>query len=106
MTKKNLYLICTILGAIIPWSVLISQYNVQEPITGMFGYLFVNAYSAGFTADLLISVMVFVFFVLFETQRLNMKNSWLFVLAILVGLSFALPLFLYFRERALQPQNT
>ena len=106
MTKKNLYLSCTILGAIIPWSVLISQYNAQEPITGIFGYLFVNAYAGAFTADLLFSILVFVIFVFHETQRLNMKNSWLFVLAILVGLSFALPLFLYFRERALQPQNT
>ncbi len=102
MTKKNLYLVCTILGAIIPWSVLISQYNANEPIGGMFGYLFVNAYSGAFTADLLVSVVVFVFFVLFETQRLKMKNSWLFILAILIGLSFALPLFLYFRERTLE----
>jgi uncharacterized membrane protein YqjE len=105
MTKKNLYLVCTILGAIIPWSVLISQYSAQEPIADMFGYLFVNAYSAAFTADLLFSILVFVFFVIHETQRLNMKNAGLFIFATLVGLSFALPLFLYFREKKIQAGN-
>jgi uncharacterized membrane protein YqjE len=106
MTKKNLYLVCTILGAIIPWSVLVMQYSAQEPIAGMVGYLFVNAYSAAFTADLLFSILVFVFFVIYETQRLNMKNAGLFILATLVGLSFALPLFLYFREQKMEERNT
>lgn len=102
MMKKNIYLVCTILGAIIPWSVLISRFNAQEPITGMLGFLFVNAYSAAFTADLLFSIIVFIFFVVHETRRLNMRNAGLFILATLIGLSFALPLFHYFRENHLE----
>ena len=101
--KKNLYLVCTILGLIIPWSILISRFNSQEPIAGIFGFLFVNAYSASFTADLVFSIIVFWIFVILETQRLKMKNSWLYILASLtVGLSFSLPLFLFFRERQLE----
>jgi hypothetical protein len=35
-----------------------------------------------------------------EANKLEMKNWWLYILAsLVVGLSFALPLFLYFRER-------
>lgn len=100
--KKNVYLVCTILGAILPWSVLISQFNAEQPVVGMFGFLFANAYSAAFTADLLFSIIAFIIFVGYETQRWNMKNAWLFIFATLVGLSFALPLFLYFREQKLE----
>jgi len=100
--KKNIYLICTILGAIIPWSILISRFTAQEPIAGIFGFLFVNAYSASFTADLTVAIIVFIFFVIHETQKLKMKNAWLHILATLGGLSFALPLFLYFREQKLE----
>jgi len=104
--KKNIYLVCTILGTIIPWSILISRFTAQEPIAGIFGFLFVNAYSASFTADLTVAVIVFIFFVVHETRRLNMRNTGLFILATLVGLSFALPLFLYFREQKLEQRIT
>ena len=101
--KKNVYLICTILGLIIPWSILISLFNAQEPIVSIFNFLLANAYSASFTADLVVSIIVFWFFVIHETQKLNMKNAWLYILASLtVGLSFTLPLFLFFRERQLE----
>jgi len=53
--------------------------------------------------DLLVSVIVFWFFMFTEARKLQMKNAWVYLLAtLLVGLSFALPLFLYFRERKLQ----
>ena len=104
--KKNVYLICTILGLIIPWSILISRFTAQEPIAGLFGFLFVNAYSASFTADLVLSIIVFWFFVIHESQKFNMKNAWLYILASLtVGLSFTLPLFLFFRERQLESKS-
>jgi hypothetical protein len=53
--------------------------------------------------DLTISVIVFWVYAFLEASRLQMKNPWIYVLAtLLVGLSFALPLFLYFRERKLE----
>ena len=53
--------------------------------------------------DLMISVIVFWVYMFAEANKLQMKNPWLYVLAtLLVGLSFALPLFLYFRERKLE----
>ena len=49
-----------------------------------------------------ISIIVFWIYMFAESNELQMKHSWLYVLASLfVGLSFALPLFLYFRENKL-----
>jgi len=46
---------------------------------------------------------VFWIYVFAEANKLQMKNSWIYLLAsLLVGLSFALPLFLYFRELKLE----
>ena len=43
-------------------------------------------------------------FVYSEGSRLRMKNLWLYVACNLaVGVSLALPLFLFFRERRLKP---
>ena len=65
--------------------------------------LFANHISTFFAVDLIISIIVFWIYMLAEANKLQMKNSWLYLLASLtVGLSFALPLFLYFRERKLE----
>ena len=58
---------------------------------------------SGIAMDLLVSVIVFWFYMFTEANKLRMKNSWIYVVAtMLVGLSFALPLFLYFRESKLE----
>ena len=98
--KKNLYLLCAILGLLISWSILLSRYSAHEPLGAMFGLLFANAYTAAFTTDLLFSIFVFWIFVWNEAHRLGMKNAWLYLLcAPFLGLAFTLPLLLYFREQ-------
>ena len=65
--------------------------------------LFVNGASAMLTADLLISSLVFWVWLFYEGGRLGMKHLWAYVAAnLLVGLSLALPLFLYYRAAALE----
>jgi hypothetical protein len=65
--------------------------------------LFANNFMKGAAMDLTISVIVFWIYAFVEARRLRMKNPWVYVLAtLLVGLSFALPLFLHFRERQLE----
>jgi hypothetical protein len=65
--------------------------------------LFANNLIKGTAMDLTVSVIVFWVYVFIESDRLQMKNAWLYWLAtLLVGMSFALPLFLYFRERKLE----
>jgi hypothetical protein len=104
MTRKNIYLVLAVIGFLAPY-----YFFLQLPVQDGFNLplllqpLFANNFMKGVAMDLTVSVMVFWFFLFAEANRLDMKNSWLYVLAtLLVGLSFALPLFLYFRERKLQ----
>jgi hypothetical protein len=98
---KNIYLALAIIGFVVPY-----YFFLQIPTGNGFDLptliqpMFANNFTSGAAMDLLISVIVFWIFMFVETNRLQMKNSWLYLLAtFLVGLSFALPLFLYFRER-------
>lgn len=100
---KRFYLIGAILGALIPYAFLI-QFFVQNgfDLPLFVQQLFANPAAAMFTADLLITSFVFWGFLFHEGRRLQMSNLWIYVvLNLLVGLSLALPLFLYFREDAL-----
>jgi hypothetical protein len=104
MTKKNIYLILAIIGFIAPY-----YFFIQVPpesaldIPALIQPLFANNFMKGVAMDLMVSVIVFWIYVFMESNKLQMKNPWLYLLAtLLVGLSFALPLFLYFRERKLE----
>ena len=104
MAKKNIYLVLAIIGFIAPY-----YFFLQLPLGNGFDIptlmqpLFTNNFMKGVAMDLTVSVIVFWFFVFMEANKLQMKNPWLYLLAtLLVGLSFALPLFLYFRERKLE----
>lgn len=102
--KKNIFLLLAILGFIAPY-----YFFLQVPVEKGFDLplllqpLFANNLLRGLTADLTVTVIVFWIFVFVEANRLQMKVPWAYLLAtLLVGLSFALPLFLYFRERKLE----
>jgi hypothetical protein len=104
MTKKNIFLILAILGFIAPYF-----FFLQVPpesaldLRGLIQPLFANNFMRGVAMDLTVSVIAFWTYVFIEAHRLQMKNPWVYPLAtLLVGLSFALPLFLYFRERNLE----
>ena len=107
MTKKNIFLILAILGFIAPYF-----FFVQVPpesaldIPALIGPLLANNFMKGVGMDLTVSVITFWTFAFMEANRLQMKNPWVYLLAtLLVGLSFALPLFLFFRERRLEERN-
>jgi len=102
--RKNIFLILAIAGFIAPYYffVQVSPENGFD-LPALVRPLFANHFLTGVAMDLMISVIVFWFFMFSEANRLQMRNPWLFLLAtLLVGLSFALPLFLYFRERKLE----
>lgn len=61
--------------------------------------LFVNNISTFFGLDVIISALVTIVFVIFESRRLNMKNGIYSLFGMLIGVSFCLPLFLYMKER-------
>ena len=104
MTKKNIFLILAILGFVAPY-----YFFLQVPpesagnISALIQPMFANNLLRGVAMDLMVSVIVFWVYMFVEANKLQMKNAWLYLLAtLLVGLSFALPLFLYFRERKLE----
>jgi hypothetical protein len=104
MMKKNIFLVLAILGFIAPY-----YFFLQLPAENGFNLpllmqpLFANNFMKGLAMDLTVSVIVFWVYVFTEANKLQMKNPWVYLLAtLLVGLSFALPLFLYFRERTLE----
>jgi hypothetical protein len=101
--KKNIYLVLLLLGLFIPYYFLFKFLGSNGlNISLLVQQLFANDISTFFAVDLVISIIVFWIYMFAEAHKLQMKNSWLYLLASLfVGLSFALPLFLYFRERKL-----
>ncbi len=69
--------------------------------------MFANRISAFFVCDVLVSAAVLVAFMAIERRRLPVRAWWLAVLALLtVGVSLALPLFLYLRELEIERAET
>lgn len=101
MSRKNIFLFLTIIGFIAPYYFFL---QVREfDLNTVFQQFTASKILSGTAMDLLISVIVFWFFMFTEARKLEMKNTWVYFLAtLLVGLSFALPLFLYFREVKLE----
>ena len=101
MNRKTIFLVLTIIGFIAPYYFFL---QVREfDLNALFQQFIASKMLSGIAMDLLVSVIVFWFFLFTEAKKLNMRNAWVYPLAtLLVGLSFALPLFLYFRERKLE----
>jgi hypothetical protein len=107
MIMQWLYLIAAILGAILPLSQLtpfLITYGFDMPL--LFKQLFQNHVSAFFGIDVIVSSFVLWMFVFSEGRRHSMRHLWLYVVCNLaVGVSLALPLFLFFRERRLNTKS-
>ena len=101
---KTLYLLGAILGATLPLSQLIPFLKTHGlDLALFFTLLFSNSVSGFFGMDVIVSSVVLWIFIFSEGRRLGMKHLWLYVVCNLaVGVSLALPLFLLFRERALE----
>lgn len=103
---KRFYLIAAIIGAIAPYATYFG-YLAQVPgASGALSLAWGSAISAATLVDFTISCLVFWPFVFVESTRLNIKWPLLFVISnMLIGLSFALPLFLYCREIAIEKKS-
>ena len=104
MRQSTTYLLLCIIGIVVPWFFLIGFLGEPGPKIGLFfSSIFSNQVTSSVATDLLISALVFLVFVFFEGRRLNMSRLWVFIPAtLLIGLSFGLPLFLYFRARHIE----
>lgn len=98
-----LFLIVAILGAVLPLSYLMPFLAANGlDLRLFFNQLFQNNISAFFGVDVIVSAVALWLFVFSEGRRRRMKHLWVYLLfTLLVGVSLALPLFLFFRERNL-----
>jgi hypothetical protein len=104
MERRKIYLCLCVLGVVLPYSQLVLWIRENGLNTGFFfRLLFANGVSGACVLDVLVSSAVLVVFVLAEGKRLGMRLIWLPIVGLLaLGVPFALPLFLYLREGALE----
>jgi hypothetical protein len=97
---RRQYLILAIVGFVLPYYFFISFLIENGLDLRLFlVQLFANDIATFFVVDLIITAFVFLVFSYQETRRYQMGNWWAYLLAtIIVGPSFSLPLFLYYRE--------
>ena len=102
-----LYLITAILGTVFPLSqffLFLTKHGFDLRL--FFSQLFQNHISAFFGLDVIISSVALLLLVFSEGRSRGMKNLWLYIVCnVMVGVSLALPLFLFFRERKLAAEN-
>ncbi len=99
MSRRSIYLILAILGAVAPWFFFLHFFGAHGHFAGFIPALFVNGAAAGFTTDLLISSAVFWIFLFGDAPDSKVARPWLYVvLNLAIGLSCALPLYLWARE--------
>jgi hypothetical protein len=109
MKPKNVYLLLCVLGAVLPYSQFVPWVMENGLNFGLLvRQLFANRISGFFGLDVLVSSAVLLVFMRVEGRVLRMRLRWLPIIALCtVGVSLALPLFLYLRERALEgPEGT
>jgi hypothetical protein len=104
VNRKNTYLFLCILGTAIPYSQFIPWVTENGLQLGLLvRQLFVNRIGAFFGMDVLVSSVVLLVFMRVEGRMLRVRFRWMPIVGLCaVGVSLALPLFLYLRERALE----
>lgn len=104
---KRLYLALAVLGAVVPYAFFLQQFAAEGlSLRAFVAALFANPAAGGFTADLLLSSGVFWIAIFRQHSRGRGPHPAPYVLLnLLVGLSCALPAYLYARLRAEEPTN-
>jgi hypothetical protein len=107
MKPKDIYLALAVLGAVLPYWQFVPWALENGLNMRLFTeQLFVNPISRFFGMDVLVSALALVVFMRLEARRSHVKARWIPVVAlVMVGVSLALPLFLYMRERAIERQS-
>ena len=100
MKTRNFYLVCCVLGLVLPYSQFV-PWLLEHGLnfTLFFRELFANRISAFFAMDVIVSAIVLIWFIQSEGKRLRVGLLWLpTVGTLVVGVSFGLPLFLFLRQ--------
>lgn len=99
---KNFYLAAAIAGGIAPYAAYFGFLAYVPGSSGALSLAWGTPIAAATLTDFTISCLVFWPFLFAESKRHGIRWPWFYVIAnVLIGLSFALPAFLYSREKAL-----
>ncbi len=90
-----------IVGAVVPYVFFIQHFSIEGVnLLGFISALFANSAASGFTSDLLITSLIFWIWMFQQKSRGRGRSPILFILLnLIIGLSCALPAYLYVRER-------
>ena len=107
MKLKHLFLVLALLGLVLPYSQLVPYLlESRQDAASLFLAPFSSRAMAVYGFDLGVSAVVFLIWVVAELRRGSVRLGWLPLVALfVVGLSLALPLFLYLREVAREEEN-
>lgn len=100
MKLKTVYLLLAVAGAVIPYVFFLQHFQSEGFNIGVFARaVFANGAAGGFAADLVISSLAF-WIVMFRASRKGAgpEPAAFMALNLLIGLSCALPAWLYARE--------
>ncbi len=109
MKRKHIYLLLSVLGLAYTW-----YYNIQWFLTTS-EPSFINFFrdaacslpAQSLGADLTMVVLTFFVFYIPDAIRLKIKLWWILIpLTFIIAIAFTLPLYLYWREEALDKQKT
>ncbi len=94
---KYAYLVLALLGTVLPYVFFVDFFQTSGLAPGGFiAALFTNGATGGFTVDLVVSSVAFWLYIVVRWRKHSGPAPWPFVaLNLLIGLSCALPLFLY-----------
>jgi hypothetical protein len=105
---SNMYFALAIVGLCATWYYNL-QYFAQGGTEAFSLYLknaLANLVTTGITVDIYFSAFIFSAWALRESARIHLKNPFIYIiLSFSVGLAFALPLFLAFRELKMMQNN-
>lgn len=109
---KKTYLSLTIIGTVLPNIFVISEsiasgnYLLYAHPLDTFKGMFINNISSAFITDLLFIVVLFLVWSFKESKLHGMKNTYLiWIYTFAFGIAGGLPLFLYFREKAMKKKK-
>ena len=95
MKARHFYLVCCVLGLVLPYSQFVPWlFEHGLNVTLFFRELFANRISAFFAMDVIVSAIVLICFIQTEGKRLRVRLLRLRAIGtLLVGVSFGFPLF-------------
>lgn len=97
---RPFYAAAAIIGTILPWLFFANFFAANGiDIAGFVRGLFANGAAAGFSIDVMLSIVVFWVWSWFDARQQGIARWWLVLPAgCFVGLSLAMPLYLWLRE--------